>query len=124
MSDLITKDEALIARLREEATHDLHHETIALLLEAAQALAAPVGHRDGHWCADLTCKKCYSADFRLKHTTPPAAPAQPAPIPLTDEQLNDLADRCTPRTETGGLRYRDFARAIEAHHGITEKGQP
>ena len=45
MSDLITKDEALIARLREEATHDLHHETIALLLEAAQALAAPVQER-------------------------------------------------------------------------------
>ena len=34
--------EALIARLREEATYDLNHQTIALLLEAAQALAAPV----------------------------------------------------------------------------------
>jgi len=54
------------------------------------------------------------------YTTPPAA--QPA-VPLTDEQLNDLADRCTPNTETGALRYRVFARAIEAHHGIT-KGQP
>ena len=27
----------------------------------------PVAHRDGFWCADLTCKKCYSADFRFKH---------------------------------------------------------
>ena len=36
------KHEALIARLREEATYDLNHQTIALLLEAAQALAAPV----------------------------------------------------------------------------------
>jgi hypothetical protein len=37
----------------------------------------PVAHRDGYWCVDLTCKKCYSADFRFKHTTPPA---QPAPV--------------------------------------------
>lgn len=52
-------------------------------LVAAKALTQtqePVGHRDGYWCADLTCKKCYSADFRFKHknsvdkeslTTPP-----------------------------------------------------
>jgi hypothetical protein len=46
-----------------------------------QARAEPVGHRDGYWCADLTCKKCYSADFRLKHTTPPAAPI---PDAITD----------------------------------------
>lgn len=37
----MTKDEALIARLREEATYDLNHETIALLIEAAEALAQP-----------------------------------------------------------------------------------
>ena len=35
-----TKDEALIARLREETTYDLNHQTISLLIEAAQALAA------------------------------------------------------------------------------------
>ena len=35
------KTEALIARLREEATYDLNHETIALLIEAAEALAQP-----------------------------------------------------------------------------------
>ncbi len=34
--------EKLIQRLREEATYDLNHQTIALLLEAAQVLAAPV----------------------------------------------------------------------------------
>jgi hypothetical protein len=27
-------------------------------------------HREGYWCADLTCKKCYGADFRFKHTPP------------------------------------------------------
>jgi hypothetical protein len=43
-----------------------------------QALAQPEqepvlllqSHRDGYWCDDLTCKKCYSADFRLKHRSP------------------------------------------------------
>jgi hypothetical protein len=45
--------------------------------KALAAQPAPAAHRDGHWCVDLTCKKCYSADFRLKHSaTPPAA--QPA----------------------------------------------
>ncbi len=37
-----------------------------------EALAQPEqSHRDGYWCVDLTCNKCYSADFRFKHTTPP-----------------------------------------------------
>jgi len=35
------RSEALIQRLREEATHDLHYETVTLLLEAAEALAQP-----------------------------------------------------------------------------------
>ena len=30
--------EALIQRLHEEATYDLHHETVAILKEAAQAI--------------------------------------------------------------------------------------
>ena len=48
-------------------------------------------------------------------------PAQPAPVPLTDEQINNAW-----LLNGGGLaanRYYDFARAIEAAHGITEKGQ-
>jgi hypothetical protein len=27
-------------------------------------------HREGYWCEDLTCSKCYSADFRFKHAPP------------------------------------------------------
>jgi hypothetical protein len=45
-----------------------YRETITAIKEA---LAQPVQHREGHWCADLTCSRCYSADFRFKHTTPP-----------------------------------------------------
>jgi hypothetical protein len=50
-----------------------------------------VAHRDGFWCADLTCKKCYSADFRFKHTTPPAA--QRPWVGLTDEQFQAIRNR-------------------------------
>ncbi len=45
--------------------------------------------------------------------TPPAA--QPAPVPLTDEQISEIAAQ-------GHKRWLEFARAIEAAHGIT-KGQ-
>jgi hypothetical protein len=54
-------------------------------------------------------------------TTPPAA--QPAPVPLTDEEIgNILPDDDTPMSL--GEAFVKFARAIEAAHGITEKGQP
>ena len=62
---------------------------IMLLNKAAQALAQeqePVGHCDGYWCADLTCKKCYSADFRFKHITPP----QRTWVGLTDEKRIEI----------------------------------
>ena len=35
----------------------------------------------------------------------------------TDAELHELADRCTPNTETGSLNYRDFARAVLAKWG-------
>ena len=35
----------------------------------------------------------------------------------TDAEIDDLADRCTPNTETGSLNYRDFARAALAKWG-------
>jgi hypothetical protein len=59
----------------------------------------------------------------LKHceaaTTPPA---QPAPVPLTDEQIESLLpDDDTPMSL--GEAFVKFARLVEAHHGIT-KGQP
>jgi hypothetical protein len=53
-----------------------HEDSITAVKEA---LAQPVQHREGYWCAQLTCSKCYSADFRLKHTAPPL-PVQPRPV--------------------------------------------
>ena len=58
-------------------------------------------HCDGYWCVDLTCKKCYSADFRFKHPPP-----QRTWVNLTVDELIDL--------EHNPLRHEDLARAIEA----------
>jgi hypothetical protein len=56
-----TKEEALITRLREEATYALHHETIALLLEAAQALASTPPAAQRPWL-DLTDEQIKAID--------------------------------------------------------------
>ena len=62
---------------------------------------------------------------RNKFASSVATPPAPAPVPLTDEQINNAW-----LLNGGGLaanRFHDFARAIEAAHGITaapEKGQP
>jgi hypothetical protein len=45
-----------------------------------------------------------------------------APVPLTDEQIEKISDSI-PRDAYGVQAPIDFARAIEAAHGIT-KGQP
>jgi hypothetical protein len=50
-----------------------------------------------------------------------ALAAQPAPVPLTDEQIKEIANDFE---EGYVFLYRSFARAIEAAHGITEKDQP
>jgi hypothetical protein len=51
----------------------------------------------------------------------PTPPAQPAPVPLTDEQIESLLpDDDTPMSL--GEAFVKFARLVEAHHGIT-KGQ-
>ena len=60
---------------------DRKTKAITACEKALSAQPAPVAHRDGHWCVDLTCKKCYSADFRLKHSaTSPAQPAVQEPV--------------------------------------------
>ena len=48
---------------------------------------------------------------------------QPAPVPLTDEQLLEILVGIDPETKRLPSGFKDFARAIEARHGIT-KGQP
>jgi len=115
----MNKDEALIQRLREEATHELNHETIALILEAAEALAqpAPVQTRAVHitWNSDGVRTVNGVPDY-----TPPAQPAQRKP--LTNGEIYTAYVEAANQT----LRPQDeriafaFARAIEAAHGIEE----
>jgi hypothetical protein len=49
--------------------------------------------------------------------------AQPA-VPLTPEQIIDIRRKTTAKTHGEWADTKTFARAIEAAHGITEKGQP
>jgi hypothetical protein len=59
------KDEALIARLLEEATHELHHETVAVLLAAAKALAQPEQESTLQEQLDIASADCAKADANL-----------------------------------------------------------
>jgi hypothetical protein len=54
-----------------------------------------------------------------------APSAQPA-VPLTDEQIYAIGKELGMKCRLGGNPNidLDYARAIEAAHGITEKGQP
>jgi hypothetical protein len=64
----------------------------------------------------------YSYWIRPLYTDQPAEP-----VPLTDEQINKLRQQYGVTSDGRGIKeftyVVDFARAIEAHHGIT-KGQP
>ena len=59
---------------------------------------------------------------RPAYTTPPAAPAQPAPVPLTDEMRKQMKERCDSMEMRGA--FADGWLSAECAHGITEKGQP
>jgi hypothetical protein len=94
-----------------------------LTVPAAQVLAVqePVIQRVMSRLADLLDEdqfKEIEGMVVVAGCTPPTQPA--APVPLTDEQIDSAW-----LLNGGGLaanRYYDFARAIEAAHGITEKG--
>ena len=66
------------------------------------------------------------ADVAREFLSAPPPAAQPA-VPLTDEQINKLRQQYGVTSDGRGIKeftyVVDFARAIEAAHGIT-KGQP
>ena len=99
--------EALIARLKEEATYDLNHQTIALLIDAADALAQPAQQEPVQF-------KCTVIDDAHPSGIPLEQWAKPQRtwVGLTNEQIeaiwrrvqaNDFHDCVQP-----------FAQAIEA----------
>ena len=87
----MTKDEALKLALEAlesgvkttanriswvEYDSELIKKAIAAIRETlAQPAQEPLvliqTHREGNWCDDLTCRKCYGADFRFKHQKRP-----------------------------------------------------
>lgn len=88
-----------------------------------------VRHRDGYWCDDLTCKKCYSADFRFKHKNSvdkESLTTEAQRKPLTTMEVYDVVHDADLDWHTGFVlgedenRFVVFARAIEAAHGIKE----
>jgi hypothetical protein len=105
----LTKDEAL--KLAEQSIKDLIYalaegritgddyqpvelEAFSVLDAIKEALAQPVQepvalpHRSGNWCIDLTCSKCYSAEFRFKHTSQQQRPW----VGLTDTEVQAWLD--------------------------------
>jgi hypothetical protein len=66
-----------------------------------EALAQPeqlVAHREAFWCVDLTCKKCYGADFRFKHKS--SVDKKSLTTPAQPEERN-FCPRCGKRLASG-----------------------
>jgi hypothetical protein len=126
------KDEAMKLALEfVEANHSGGPDAFELITAIKQALEQPVQEPvylvwlKSHCAWMHTDKagfdKTADDDRWMLYPTPPAA--QPAPVPLTDEQIEDLlgeANRgfCIERED-----YFKAFRDAEAAHGIT-KGQP
>jgi hypothetical protein len=94
-----------------------------------QALAAPVQEpiyqmqmMDGKWIdqakQSYEYNKARGNTVRIVYTTPPA---QPAPVPLTDEMRKQMKERCDSMEMRGA--FADGWLSAESAHGIT-KGQP
>jgi len=124
--ELYGKYPSRLARIQGLVAFEVAHEkAITALREALAEQPAqqePVAHRDGFWCADLTCKKCYSADFRFKHKNSVVNESLTTPAqrkPLTEEDAFDLVQQDYRMEE-----YTDAAmqliRRTEAAHGIKE----
>ena len=130
----INQLELIVYSVDDEGTHENRAKVQSAITAIKEALAPtrtqcevqdeqsssqePVAHRDGFWCADLTCKKCYSADFRFKHTSPPKRQ------PLTLNEISAMEEKVYMRTTHKGKPLFEYAqaliRAVEAAHGIKE----
>jgi hypothetical protein len=79
----------------------------------------PVAWQGVHDKTDLYYRKPVQGDVRPLYTTPPAAQRQP----LTKERIGQIIEQCkiTLVNYCSGEKQTEFARAIEAAHGIGEK---
>ena len=72
-----------------------------VLTTGKEALTQPeqlVAHREAFWCVDLTCKKCYGADFRFKHKS--SVDKKSLTTPAQPEERN-FCPRCGKRLASG-----------------------
>jgi pyruvate/2-oxoacid:ferredoxin oxidoreductase beta subunit len=92
------------------------HKNKALKL----ALEALENHEGNYKLSDAGCDR-----HELAITAINQALAAAADVPLTDDQISAIGSKIFP--STWNTRHVEFARAIEAAHGITaapKKGQP
>jgi hypothetical protein len=62
-------------------------------LESQKPMLLIQSHRDDYWCDDLTCRKCYAADFRFKHFPPQRTEQEQEQEPVADDFFKMIADR-------------------------------
>jgi hypothetical protein len=117
----MTKDEALQMCLEYIETDA--HERKYVRHAIKQALSAPVQEPVAKVCHDLEGHIGWNP--RLielpEEGTKLFTAAQPAPVPLTYEQITAISKQVAEGGPEDSIDR--FVRAIEAHHGIT-KGQP
>jgi hypothetical protein len=100
------------------ASRDALHDTLSTAIEAAKK-QEPVAWANINKHGDVT----HTNNKRMPwsktplYTTPPAAQRQP----LTDDRIGQIIEQCkiTLVNYCSGEKQTEFARAIEAAHGIT-----
>jgi hypothetical protein len=104
----------------DEVIYDKHFEDAVAAIEAKlkekNTAAQPAPEQYTALEQALTRLQKRYAELEAK------AAAQPAPVPLTDEEIDAI--RFSIPTKAVTQRDFELARAIESAHGITQKGQP
>jgi hypothetical protein len=112
--------------VKEPSNYNEFVETACALIKAADDAAAD---RDYMLCSDdciAVLRGTWKAPLANDMPKQPAPPAQPAPVPLTEQQKQELAENWFAEdwaiTKAMGMMY-DHERSLGITTGITEKGQ-
>ena len=111
--------EPVVDFCRECLTYNGHHDGCSHAIKALEeALAKQEQGEPDKYVMDIECTKCGAKQSGILtvNTTP-----QPAQKPLTDEQIDEATQKWAGHTMVSLDRLimcREYARAIEAAHGI------